>query len=673
MSDNDIHYHDPVLLQRFLDDQLADDEEQRMSQHIDVCKTCRERLEKLLVSAGGWHDLQANLADFDHEETIAVSIGGQSATHEPLFDFRSLLGPTDDPAMLGRLGKYEITGVIGQGSTGIVFKAFDSSLSRYVAIKALSPTYATNGLARTRFEREGRAIAAVRNRHVNEVHGVDAFQSTPFIVMQYLPAGSLQKRITEHGFLSTIEVCRIGMQIAEGLAGAHRQGIIHRDIKPANILMEDDLDQAIVSDFGLARVADESSMTQTGVIAGTPEYMSPEQARGEILDARSDLFSLGCVMYAACTGHSPFRGATLVGVIHNVREVDPRPIRESNPEIDEWLAAFIDQLLMKDKLHRFESASQVSQILEAELAHLQAPTSSPRPNRDWWNQKALKRKKSFVLICLCAIFVSVAVWMLISEFSKAPFAGTHGIKPTRQEEHFHEAKAAYDLAYETHLAEAEYRGDMQDSIKRHKAAFEFGYNKSESAFNLARAYALQDSDDEALLWLRKAVKAGFHNVARLNTEKELDRIRSDARFTPIENQVAELARKYEQADRTYFGEVNYPKAEQLYRQWLIACPNDDHATLMLGAALLEQGKFEEAQIWNERARKTVRYAGFANYNLGCIAAQRGSYDAAFNALYYAVDTGFTDADHLENDHHLVALHSDSRFELLLNKLRKNRR
>jgi serine/threonine protein kinase len=168
--------------------------------------------------------------------------------------------------------------------------------------------------------------------------------------------------------------------VAAGLAAAHAQGLVHRDIKPANILLEDGVERLRITDFGLARAADDASLTRSGVIAGTPQFMSPEQARGEAIDPRSDLFSLGSVLYTACTGRAPFRAETSYGVLRRITDDTPRPIRELNPEIPDWLAATIDKLHAKDPAQRHQSADEVAELFEQCLAHVQQPTMSALPN-----------------------------------------------------------------------------------------------------------------------------------------------------------------------------------------------------------------------------------------------------------------------------------------------------
>jgi WD40 repeat protein len=300
----------------------------------------------------------------------------------PSLDF---LTPSQKPGSLGRLGHYEVLEVVGQGGMGVVLRAFDEVLHRVVAIKVMAPHLATNATARKRFIREAQAAAAVRDEHVVDIHAVEEANGLPYLVMEYVNGLSLQERLDRSGPLELKEVLRIGMQAAAGLAKAHAQGLIHRDIKPANILLENGVQRVKITDFGLARAVDDASLTQSGVVAGTPQYMAPEQARGEPVDHRSDLFSLGSVLYAMCAGHPPFRAGTTLAVLKRVSEDVPRPVREINPDVPAWLAAIIERLHAKDPAGRFQSAAEVAELLGQHLAHLQQPASVPAaaaPARD---------------------------------------------------------------------------------------------------------------------------------------------------------------------------------------------------------------------------------------------------------------------------------------------------
>ncbi len=350
-------------------------------EHLEACEQCRARVEEKIGPEQWWGDVQSVLLN----SRSALFAKGQASSADaeahvtPTAKLLDLLGPTDDPHMLGRIGSYEIIGLLGQGGMGAVFKGFDRSLNRFVAIKMLLPHLAASGAARKRFAREGQAVAAVVDDHVMAIHCVDEWQGVPYLVMTYSRGVSLQKRLCDNGPLEVREILRIGMQAAKGLAAAHAQGIVHRDIKPANIFLDQNVERVQLMDFGLARAVDDASLTRSGTLAGTPQYMSPEQARAETVDHRSDLFSLGSVLYAMCTGHAPFRAESSYSVLRLITDKEPRPIREINPDIPEWLCAIISKLMAKHTDDRFESAQQVAELLEECLAHVQQPSTTPLP------------------------------------------------------------------------------------------------------------------------------------------------------------------------------------------------------------------------------------------------------------------------------------------------------
>jgi serine/threonine protein kinase len=219
----------------------------------------------------------------------------------------------------GVLGHYHLQSVIGRGGMGLVVRARDTRLDRDVAIKVLATTVSGDTATHERFLREARAAAAVRHTNVVTVYAVEIISDIPFLVMELVDGVTLEKYLQQSGKLETAEVISLAVQIAEGLAWAHRQGLIHRDVKPANILLERNTSDkggaqpvspwhVRIADFGLARIAADRKLTNSGLIAGTPQYMSPEQANGKEIDVRSDLFSLGSVMYAMCAGEDAFHG-----------------------------------------------------------------------------------------------------------------------------------------------------------------------------------------------------------------------------------------------------------------------------------------------------------------------------------------------------------------------------
>lgn len=405
-----------------IDDFLAErlDETQRgaFERHLDSCDACCEKLERLTAAPGTWQAARTFLSSIDSVEGFPGTTD-PSTFHDAAAAIRlDFLGPTDDPHMLGRFAGYEISGVIGCGGMGIVLKGFDTALNRYAAIKVLAPHFATSSAARQRFAREAQAAAAVVHDNVVAIHGVAESSGLPYLVMPYIKGASLQKRLDQEGSLPLTETLRIATQTARGLAAAHDQGLVHRDIKPANILLPENVERVMITDFGLARAADDASLTRSGIIAGTPQYMSPEQARGESVDLRSDLFSLGSVIYTMCTGRSPFRAETPYGVLRRITDSHPRPINDLNPTVPLWFAAIIERLLAKVPRERYASAHEVADLLEDCLAHVQQPQQCPLPSaidcqtprRLWIRPITLGSVSLLCLIVAAAIGQSAALF-----------------------------------------------------------------------------------------------------------------------------------------------------------------------------------------------------------------------------------------------------------------------
>ncbi len=286
-------------------------------------------------------------------------------------DDLQFLSPSTRPDSLGRLGHYEMLQVLGRGGFGIVFRAFDDVLQRVVAVKVMAPQIATLSPARKRFLREARSSAAVRHENVVHVYEVGE-QPLPYLVMEFVPGETLQQKLDRSGPLEVSEVLRIGRQIAEGLAAAHASDLIHRDIKPANILLEGGSQKVKITDFGLARAADDASISQSGVIAGTPMFMAPEQALGQEIDQRADLFSFGSVLYQMVSGRPPFRAPSALAVLKRVAEESPRPIPEIIPETPAWLCEIIAKLHAKNPEDRFQSAREIADVLADCEAQLKA-------------------------------------------------------------------------------------------------------------------------------------------------------------------------------------------------------------------------------------------------------------------------------------------------------------
>jgi tRNA A-37 threonylcarbamoyl transferase component Bud32 len=328
-----------------------------------------------------------------------------------------MFGPATSEESLGTLANYEIHEVLGYGGMGIVFRAFDQKLRRPVAIKVLNQDLAASRIARRRFIREARAAAAINHANVVTIYAVEEEHDPPLISMELVHGKSLSEYLRERQHLDPIETLRISEQIADGLAAAHGHGVIHRDIKPGNIMLEEGVQRVKLTDFGLARVAvDNVELTSDGHTLGTPAYMAPEQVLGATIDARADLFALGCVMYAMLTGHSPFYGQTALQIANRVTEWNPPPLSESHPAVPPFLAELVCKLLAKSPGDRFQSAVEVGELINAHLAMInQTPTDklvALSAGKGTWPapaEKRAERKEAPWKLLLSAVVGVVAI------------------------------------------------------------------------------------------------------------------------------------------------------------------------------------------------------------------------------------------------------------------------
>jgi tRNA A-37 threonylcarbamoyl transferase component Bud32 len=335
---------DPAERAAYLDAVCADD------------PVLRQRIEALLRS----HD--------SAEAFLAVPAPEQLAADESL----AFLGPPREPGALGRLDHYEVLEVVGWGSTGVVLRARDTKLQRIVAVKALAPRLAASAAARQRFVGEAQAAAAIRDEHVVAIHAVSDEGPVPYLVMEFISGVTLQDRIRQTEALDLKMILRVGAQVAKGLAAAHAQGLVHRDVKPANVLLENRVERVKLTDFGLAGAAAAGLITR-GIIAGTPLYMSPEQAHGEVTDYRSDLFSLGSVLYTMCAGRPAFLADSTAEVLRRVCEDTPPPLRQVAPDLPGWLCDTVARLQAREARDRPGSAQEVADLLSSRLVELHIP------------------------------------------------------------------------------------------------------------------------------------------------------------------------------------------------------------------------------------------------------------------------------------------------------------
>jgi putative intracellular protease/amidase/tRNA A-37 threonylcarbamoyl transferase component Bud32 len=363
---------------------LSPEQQDQLDAHCRKCSFCREQLQQeddqMHLQGPGSLLLEEHVG-----EAIPITIKSPPLPSPSLPFVRS-----DREGFLSRLvpegnvkhpGYYMIK-LIGQGGMGVVYQGLDALLGRTVAIKVIAQELARNDEARRRFQREATHQARVVHEHVVHIHTVDEAKGVPFIVMEFVAGESLKDRL-KVGRLTLRDILRIGMQIAQGLAAAHAEGLVHRDIKPGNILLKNSVDcqhdskeWVEITDFGLARGADDRSISHPGDVVGTPQYMAPEQALGTTPDARADLFSLGVVLYEMCTGQSPFHAGNVLAVLHRVCHVQPRPIPAINPDIPPEVVRIIEQLLQKEPEKRFQTAGAVAKELRKELDKLPSESAT---------------------------------------------------------------------------------------------------------------------------------------------------------------------------------------------------------------------------------------------------------------------------------------------------------
>jgi hypothetical protein len=362
-------------LYQVLERWVAEADAGRMLPVADLCRDCPDLLaeaERQVAVLRQFHVLSrpdaATSAEWQARVDTTPGTPARDAAPGPL------------PVAGTRFGRYQVLAELGRGGMGIVCKARDTQLDREVALKIVRPEVAATPTAADRFLREARALAAVRHDHVVEVYDYGEIDGVRFVAMPLLAGESLQTRLQQQSPLPAAEVVRIGRELADGLAAVHARGLIHRDLKPSNVWLEAPRGRVKLLDFGLARDPGAGDgVTCPGTVVGTPAYMSPEQANGRDLDARSDLFSLGSVLYQAATGRSPFAAPTVTATLAAVGEKKPPPARIVNPAVPAALADLIERLHCKDPADRPASAAEVVRQLHALEAVGEPSTAEYKP------------------------------------------------------------------------------------------------------------------------------------------------------------------------------------------------------------------------------------------------------------------------------------------------------
>ncbi|MFT5526230.1 MAG: serine/threonine protein kinase [Pirellulaceae bacterium] len=334
-----------------------------------------------------------------------------------------------------------------------MFRARDNSLHRDVAIKVLAPSYAMNASAKKRFIREAHAVARVQHPNVVAIYAVDEDAKIPFFAMELVKGPNLQDLLEQRGSLSVDETVKLGIQIAEGLDAAHKQQIIHRDVKPANVLLSADTKTAKVSDFGLAYIADQTALTRSGIIVGTPAFVAPENIdESSTPDHRSDLFSFGSVLYRMIAGEVPFRGSSTLATLHKISTTTPPPLSDHALDTPAWLVAIVERLHAKSPDERFASAADVAKCLRAGAAgktvELPRPSLPTTKTSTWQNFAVGSKLRNSLLAMAVALVIVYTAWLIADNyiFNGAPLPASNG----HREENDHDKHEHEDDDHDRH-------------------------------------------------------------------------------------------------------------------------------------------------------------------------------------------------------------------------------
>ncbi len=383
-------------LKEFLEGKLDEPMLSAFSDHLIACPECQARAKTIPPFDTFLEPLRTNSAFI--QEIVnrtpvslaaqAKSISGNAsvATSETESAIvLELFGPPQSSEELGRLGEYRVLSLLGHGGMGAVFLAHDPGLDRMVALKVMLPRFAALTEAKQRFLREGKIVANLKSDHIVQVFQVGEERGVPFLAMELLQGQSLEQKLRVEARPTVHEILRIGREAALGLCAAHEQGLVHRDIKPSNLWLEargqsSAAPRVKLLDFGLARrEKDDVGLTQAGVLVGTPLFMAPEQAKGDKnLDARADLFSLGCVLYYLCTGSVPFQAETTMHVLASLAMDTPIAPDSLNKSIPTSLSNLVMDMLAKRPEHRPRSAREVVETLEACEGEISGRKATPQ-------------------------------------------------------------------------------------------------------------------------------------------------------------------------------------------------------------------------------------------------------------------------------------------------------
>ncbi|MBN2409934.1 MAG: protein kinase [Candidatus Aminicenantes bacterium] len=325
-------------------------------------------------------------------------------------------------------GRYQVTEELGKGGMGRVYKAFDTEIGEHVALKVLKPEIAADESIVERFRNELKLARRISHRNICRMFDIGRTQDTTYIAMEFVSGEDLKTLLRRVGQLPVRRTVSVSLQVCEGLAEAHRLGVVHRDLKPQNIMIDRD-GNARIMDFGIARSLKGKGVTEAGVVLGTPDYMSPEQLEGKEADQRSDIYALGAVLYEMVTGEPPFEGDTPLVVAAKHKTENPRDPREINPQVPEGLSRLILRCLEKDKEARYQSAEELIAGLAAiERALLKTPGTTAAVTKAY--PTGLKKRRPLIVATVSILALAAVGYLLVERRGRGQRAETSGVAST---------------------------------------------------------------------------------------------------------------------------------------------------------------------------------------------------------------------------------------------------
>jgi serine/threonine protein kinase len=566
--------------------------------------------------------------------------------------------------MIGRrLSHYDVIEALGSGGMGVVYRAHDVTLDRDVAVKVLPSDRPRSENARRRFRREAMAASALSHPNIITIYEISAHGDIDFIVMEYIRGATLTS-ILKSRALSLDEALQYGVQIAGALAKAHAAGVIHRDMKPGNIMVTDD-GLVKILDFGLAKFnpnmtetddgsnlerTKEVTLTQPGMVTGTVFYMSPEQARGEKVDARSDIFSFGSVLFEMITGKLPFTGANSIAVLHNLHFSPPRDLTQLRPDLPPELTSLLERMLEKDLEKRIQTMAEVGYELRkaagmgAEPATWQRsaswlPVTTARsaylPKRAW--------KRWLWIGTVAVILLGLSGWYWGRKWiSSRPAAATEDA-PVDDNTYALYQRARQDLDHYDH------EGNVDKAIKLLERAVQLDPQSAASYAGLAEAYYFKNRASPDSEWQKRATTyadkavgldsylAAAHISQGLAKMQAGDSAEAEKRF----KRAAELDPKSSSSHlwlgSLYKNSGKFEQANEEFNRGLQLNPNDWKLRLSLGKVEYQTGSYKDAASDFEQALKLEPDSVDALVNLGAIYHVLGRDDDAAAALQHALE------------------------------------